>query len=228
MEFKCKCESCDLRNLFLEKVAENEMVMLCSIKNEIEHKKGEVIIKAGDPVVDFTYLKEGLVKLYKINEQGKEQIISFAKPMDFVSILSVFSEHEYQYSVMAIEDSVTCNIRFEVIMRLINNNPGFASNMLSKMSRISDKLILENLEIRDKNLRGRVAYLLLYFSNHVYQRLDFELPVSRKEMGNFIGMSTENVIRALSDFRKSNIIKIFGKVIEIVDIEKLNQIARLG
>ncbi len=228
MEFKCKCESCDLRNLFLEKVAENEMVMLCSIKKETEHKKGELIINAGDPVVDFTYLKEGLVKLYKINEQGKEQIISFAKPMDFVSILSVFSEHEYQYSVMAIEDSVTCNISFEVIMRLINNNPGFASNMLSKMSKISDKLILENLEIRDKNLRGRVAYLLLYFSNHVYQRLDFELPVSRKEMGNFIGMSTENVIRALSDFRKSNIIKIFGKVIEIVDIEKLNQIARLG
>jgi CRP/FNR family transcriptional regulator len=204
------------------------MVMLCSIKKETEHKKGEVIINAGDPVVDFTYLKEGLVKLYKINEQGKEQIISFAKPMDFVSILSVFSEHEYQYSVMAIEDSVTCNISFEVIMLLINNNPGFASNMLSKMSRISDKLILENLEIRDKNLRGRVAYLLLYFSNHVYQRPDFELPVSRKEMGNFIGMSTENVIRALSDFRKSNIIKIFGKVIEIIDLEKLNQIARLG
>lgn len=228
MELKCKCDYCDLRNLFLEMVSEEEMVLLCAIKKEKKYKKGEVIIQAGDPIVNFIYLKEGLVKLFIVNEYEKEQIITFAKPMDFVSILSVFSGSNYQYSVMAIENSVTCNISFNEIKKLLNSNAGFASNMLSKMSKISDKIILESLEVREKNLKGRVAFILLYFANHVYKELDYELPVSRKEIASFIGMSTENVIRTLSEFRKHGIIKIFGKVIEIVELEKLKKISRLG
>lgn len=228
MELKCKCEYCDLRNLFLEMVKEEEMLKLCAIKEEKNFKKGQVIIEAGEPITNFVYLKEGLVKLFVESNLGKEQIITFAKPMDFVSILSVFSGDNYQYSVTAIEDSITCNIGFSHIKKLIHSNASFAANMLSKMSRISDKMILDMLEVREKNLKGRVAFILLYFANHVYKELDFELPVSRKEIANYIGMSTENVIRTLSEFRKHGIIKIFGKVIEIVELEKLQQISRLG
>ena len=78
MELNCKCEFCDLKNLFLEMVSEEEMVLLCGIKKEFEFKKGDRIIQAGEPIVDFIYLKEGLVKLYIVNDYGKEQIITFA------------------------------------------------------------------------------------------------------------------------------------------------------
>ena len=56
----------------------------------------------------------------------------------------------------------------------------------------------------------------------------FELPVSRKEIGEFIDMTTENVIRTLSEFRKDNIIKINGKIIEIIDLSRLMQICEFG
>ncbi len=61
-------------------------------------------------IKDFVYLKSGLVKLYRSDSGGKEQIITIAKPFDYVSLLSVFSKDTYNYSVTALEDSVTCNI----------------------------------------------------------------------------------------------------------------------
>ena len=228
MEAKCKCEHCDLRDLFLEMVSKDEMILLCAMKEEYSFKKGDDIIKAGELIDKFIYLKKGLVKLYVITDYGKEQIITFAKPMNFVSILSIFSGSNHNYSVMALEDSTTCNLPFADIDQLLNRNAAFARNMLGKMSRISDKIILESLEVREKNLKGRVAYLLLYFAGQIYNTLNFDLPVSRKEIANYIGMSTENVIRTLSEFRKEGIIKIFGKVIEIIELEKLKRISKLG
>jgi CRP/FNR family transcriptional regulator len=56
----------------------------------------------------------------------------------------------------------------------------------------------------------------------------FDLPVSRKEISDYIGMSTANVIRTMSDFKKDGIIKVFGKTIEIVDIAKLEIISKRG
>jgi CRP/FNR family transcriptional regulator len=56
----------------------------------------------------------------------------------------------------------------------------------------------------------------------------FDLPVSRKEIADYIGMSTANVIRTLSDFKRDGIIKVFGKTIEIIDINKLEIISKRG
>jgi CRP/FNR family transcriptional regulator len=107
-------------------------------------------------------------------------------------------------------------------------NGAFAMGLLTKISRINDKIISQTLDIRQKNLVGRVAFVLLYFTHEIYKSRVFDLPVSRKEIADFIGMSTANVIRTLSDFRKDGIIRVFGKTIEIVDLEKLEVISRHG
>ena len=77
-----------------------------------------------------------------------------------------------------------------------------------------------------KTLIGRVAFVLLYFTKEIYNSRVFDLPVSRKEIADYIGMSTANVIRTLSDFKKEGIIRVFGKTIEVVDIEKLEVISK--
>ncbi len=117
---------------------------------------------------------------------------------------------------------------FDEIKNLIQTNGVFALGIVKKMSWVSDKIIQESLEIKQRNLKGRVAYILLFFSETVYQSTYFSLPLSRKEIANYIGMSTENVIRALSEFRKDETIGIFGKHIEIIDHEKLKRISTLG
>ena len=225
---KCDCEKCDLKDLFFHNVEEQLIDVVCNTKEEHTFKQGEVIIEEGKPIKSFIYLKSGLVKLFKPGEDQKGQIIMIAKPFDFVSLLSVFSDTNYNYSVTALEDSVTCNIKLDDIKKMIQTNGDFAMSVMKKMSRVSDMIILESLTIRRKNIHGRVAYILLFFSEQIYETNYFELPLSRKEIAEFIGKTTENVIRTLSEFRKDGIIKIFGKSIEIVDKDKLQQISDFG
>ena len=96
------------------------------------------------------------------------------------------------------------------------------------MSKMNDQILNTRLNINLKNLRGRTAYIILMFSKEIYKNNKFELPVSRKEIGELIYMRTENVIRILSEFRNDNILKIEGKGIEIIDIDRLEQISEFG
>lgn len=228
MDSGCTCEYCELRELFVENLDGDNLDIVCSGKKEKEYAQGEIIIKEGTRISDFSYLKSGLVKLYHSDNNGKEQIITIAKPMDYVSLLSVFSNDRYNYSVSALEDSVTCNLKMEEVRSMIIENGALALSLLKKMSIVADSIILDSLEIRKKHLRGRVAYLLIYFSQNIYDSLEFDLPLTRKEMAEYVGMTTENVIRSLSELRKDGILKIYGKTIQIVNMETLSSISEFG
>lgn len=187
----------------------------------------EVILE-GDEIKEFIYLKSGLVKLYKHHSDDQDQIIQIARPNNLIGLLSVFSETHHNYSVTAIEDSEICFLDLISIKDLVRNNGSFALSILEKISRTADDIIKTNLEIGKKNLRGRIAYILLYFSKDVYESASFELPVSRKEIAELIDMTSENVIRIISEFAKDHILKVKKKKIEILDVQKLQRICDLG
>ncbi len=142
--------------------------------------------------------------------------------------MSIFSGERYHYSVSALEDSVVCIVDLDIIKNLFLKNGGFAMGLLTKISEINDRIITQTLDIRQKNLIGRVAFVLLYFTKEIYNSRIYELPVSRKEIADYIGMSTANVIRTLSDFKKDGIIKVLGKTIEVADINKLEILSKRG
>jgi CRP-like cAMP-binding protein len=224
----CICESCEFRNVVFSYLDDPTIDELCNNKEEQSFRKGEIINHEGEKIVNFKYLKSGLVKLYRRTSTGEEQVITITRPFEFVSNMSIFSEERYQYSVSALEDSVVCLVKLDFIKELFMRNGGFAMGLLSKISMINDKIISQTLDIRQKNLIGRVAFVLLYFTNDIYNSRVFDLPVSRKEIADYIGMSTANVIRTLSDFKKEGIIRVFGKTIEVVDLNKLEIISKRG
>ena len=104
----------------------------------------------------------------------------------------------------------------------------FSLNLMEKLEAISNKIILESLEIRKRQTHGKVAYILLKFSRNIYRSRVFDMPVSRREMAEYIGMTTENVIRTLSEFRREKLIRINGREIEIVDPDSLERISNYG
>jgi len=225
---KCNCTNCQLKTLFFSHVTLEELTDICEIKEERIYSKGEFITKEGDSINEFLYLKEGLVKLSKTTIEEKDQIISFSKPFDFVSLLSVFSSDIYKYSVSAVEDSVVCILDLNVVKTHASQNAMFTMDLMRRVSEATDKIVLDNLEIKRKHLKGRVAHVLLYFADYIYEQDEFELPISRREIAEYIGMTTENVIRTLSEFRKDKIIKIFGKDIQIADKKRLESISEFG
>ena len=224
----CQCSDCQFRNVAFSTLGDNEITSLCDYRREFTYNRGGIIHKEGDPIQEFKYLKSGLVKVYRESPSGNEQIIAITKPFDFVSNISIFSEERYKYSVSAIEESVICSIKLDYIRSLVLEHGNFALELMTRLSQITDKIILQTLDIRNRNLAGRVAYILLYFTRDIYKSMVFDLPVSRKEIADYISMSTANVIRTLSDFRKEGIIQLHGKTIEIVDIEKLEMISSRG
>lgn len=224
----CICAKCEFRDVVFAYLNEASIEELCNNKEEQFFHKGEIINHEGEKINTFKYLKNGLVKLYRRTSTGEEQVITITRPFEFVSNMSIFSEERYQYSVSALEDSVVCMVKLDFIKELFMRNGGFAMGLLSKISMINDKIISQTLDIRQKNLVGRVAFVLLYFTKEIYNSRVFDLPVSRKEIADYIGMSTANVIRTLSDFKKEGIIRVFGKTIEVVDIEKLEVISKRG
>lgn len=224
----CSCASCDFREVVFSYLDEISVEELCDHKEELFFRKGEIINHEGEKISNFKYLKSGLVKLYRRTPNGDEQVITITRPFEFVSNMSIFSEERYQYSVSALEDSIVCMVNLDFIKQLFLKNGGFAMGLLTKISRINDKIISQTLDIRQKNLIGRVAYVLLYFTNDIYKSRVFDLPVSRKEIADYIGMSTANVIRTMSEFKKEGIIRVFGKTIEVVDMAKLEVISKHG
>ncbi len=227
-DHNCNCEQCQLKSLFFAHVSEEFLDTICTQKQEKEYEKGNAIISEGKLIKEFIYLKDGLVKLSRNTGEEKDQIISFAKPFDFVSLLSVFSSDRYNYSVTAIEKSTICVLNLKDVKQMAKDNGQFALDLMKRFSSATDRIIIDNMEIKKKHLRGRIAHILLYFSKNIYRDANFELPVSRREIAEYIGMTTENVIRTMSEFRKDKILKIYGKEIEIVDLKRLEDISAHG
>lgn len=223
-----RCTECAFRSLLFDKLEFEELSKMNESKNEIKYAKGERILIEGKKIKEFVYLKNGLVKLSKKTENDKDHIISIAKPKTFIGFLTVFSHDTYQYSLTALEETTLCFIDIHVVKNIIKENGTFALDVLAKISQVSDDIIHRRVNICSKQLRGRIAYLLIFFSKEIYLNTKFNLPLTRKEFGELIDMSTENVIRILSEFRKDELIHIDGSKIEITNFESLDKISRFG
>jgi len=228
LESKTSCVNCQFKSMLFKQLTSTELEFINPFKRTLSFKKGEIIVHEGDDVQKIMYLKFGLVKLFKQGSNGRDQIISIAQPRDYVSLLTVFANSTHQYSITAIEDSIICSFDAESIKTLIKNNADFGLSILEKISNTSDDIIKNTFEIKKKHLRGRIAYILLDFADNIYQKDSFELPISRKEIAELIEMTTENVIRILSEFRKDGIIGIDGKRIDILNKSLLQKVAEHG
>jgi len=222
------CKACIYRKMLFGDLNDFEYKLVNDSRTEQLYKRGEVIKHEGDKVDSFLYLRKGMVKLFKTDKRGKEQILSINKPGDFVNLLTIFSKTNYKYGIEAIGDTLVCDVDLVVLEHIISANSGFAMRVLNRMSNISEEIIENRFELGQKQLKGRVATILLYFSDDIYHKHTFELPITRREIGELITMTTENTIRAFSEFKRDGLISIQNRTIAIRDYERLKTIAKSG
>lgn len=222
------CRNCVYNSPLFEGLSDDELAYLASYASNQSFRKGELVFSKGEEIQFISFLKQGLLKVFNPNDEGKEQIISIARPNDCVGLLSVFSNRYYQYSIAAIEDSIIYYLELSRVKNILRNNGAFGIRLLGRISLAADTIINNAYSINRKNLRGRIAFILLEFANDIYKTDRFDLPVSRKEIGDLIGMTTENVIRIFSEFRQDGLIKIEGKTISILNKKMLMTIEKNG
>ncbi|MFK5856986.1 MAG: Crp/Fnr family transcriptional regulator [Bacteroidota bacterium] len=222
------CHLCAYRKLLFDGLNSSDYLLINKSRKEYRYDRGEIIRAEGEPINSFLYLRSGLIKLYKTDRKGKEHILSINKPGDFINLLSIFSNSEYKYSITAIEETKVCDIELPSLQRLITTNSSFALRVLNRISSISDEIIDGQFEISQRQVKGRIAYFLLFLSNTVYHSREFRMPITRREIGELISMTTENTIRTLSEFKKDKIISMDGKTLKIIDINRLEGISNTG
>jgi CRP/FNR family transcriptional regulator len=222
------CKTCVYRKILFEELSDDEYEVINRSRREYVFNRGEIIRSEGEPIKSFLYLRKGLVKLYKTDKSGKDQILSINKPTDFINLLSIFSNSNYKYSIAALEETYVCEVELDALLQVIQKNNRFALRILNRISKISDEIIENRFEINQKQVKGRVAHILLFLSDKIYQKETFRMPITRREVGELISMTTENTIRTFSEFKKDGIISLNGKEITINDFDRLQKVNKTG
>jgi len=201
----------------------DEIREVANITGNLEFKKGDIIFLAGDKIDKLYVINEGRVKISKISEDGKEQIIRILEPGDFMGELSLFKQSPLNNNAEALEPTVMCIIEGEKIKDIIYKNPGISIKIMEELSirlEKSDKLI-ERLVLHD--VESRVADILLSMLD---ADGNINLTISKKDLASHIGMSQETLSRKLSHFQAMGWIKQIGqRKISVLDHKSLKDIA---
>ncbi len=221
------CTRCPYQYKYLNLLG-NENIS--SIQNNcmiIHFKRGENIIKQGTDVTHAFYLAQGLVSLF-IEGEKRNLILKIKKAGDYIGLQTLFGDLKYRYSVSALEDSMVCMIKSGIFLETSKKNPDFLFEIMRGISLSYNYMYKKIKDINCKQLRGRMADVLLYFSEELYHSKSFEVPMTRKEMAQFASMSMENAVRILSEYKKEGIITVEGRKITILEEEILKRISELG
>lgn len=194
-------------------------------------KKGEYIYKEGERPIGLICLSEGKVKIFKEGVGGREQIVRMAKPIGFIGYRALFAEENNIASAVAIEDSITCTVSYDLILKLIRSNPELSLNIIKSLSTELGFSNNRTITLTQKHIRGRLAESLLFLRDTYGLEDDdatIKVYLSREDIANLSNMTTSNAIRTLSTFASEGVIAIDGRKIKILDKVRLDRISKLG
>ena len=221
-----KCEQCIVRQFSsLKALNKEELLRMAECKTSYTIKKGEPIFEEGDVTNGIYCIKDGVCKLSKLSDNGKDQIVKLVKPGELLGQRSMISDEPANLSAVALEDMEVCFIPRSEVMQFFTQNNQFSMNVM--------KTICEDLKGADdhmvnmaqKTVRQRLVETLIYLEETFGKNEDGSLHIqlSREELAGMIGTATESCIRLLSELNKSNLIELNGKKIFITDKNKLKR-----
>lgn len=209
-------------------LTEEQLDLIEQNKVEVNYRKGEIICKQGTFAPHVVFLQEGLAKVY-LEGENENLVLKIMPAGNLISLSSVLTDNNlFHYSALAYEDSKACLININTFRELIHINNEFAAAIIDIMCENSMQTFGRFYCLTHKQLYGRLADILLCLADRIFKNNDFELNLSRKEMAELSGMSTESVIRMLKKFKDDGIIDMEGKQLSIKNYEQLRQISEYG
>lgn len=222
-----KCEQCIIKQFnSLKALTKDELVRISACKTSRTIKKGEVIFEEGEVLNGVYCIKDGICKLSKLSENGKDQIVKMVVKGQLLGQRSLISEESSNLQATALNDMEVCFIPKSEIIADLQKNPKFSFEVLKDMAhdlRDSDDIIVN---MAQKSVRQRLAETLIYIHEHFGTNPDDTLGIllSREDYAGIVGTATESAIRVLSQFKKEGLIESVGKYIKIIDFAGLERV----
>lgn len=223
-----KLEYSWFRRISLQFISEKDFEKLEKTSVRLNFKKGETILKQGGIPTHIVYLEKGIVKFNYENEINKNLILTIVSAPKILGGANLFYKDNNLFSFVAVEDCEVILIDAKVLENILFENSKFAMMMFQVASEMFKKSVMNFISLAHKQKEGRIADIILYLAAEVYHENTFLLSLTRKEIAEFAGCSTENVIMTLSRWQTEKIISIEAKKLEILDPEKLQYISRIG
>jgi CRP-like cAMP-binding protein len=222
------CETCTRRWKNFQHLTKEELNLVNDNRYEATFKPGEILMKQGSPTSNALFMASGLAKTYIEGQNGKNFILSIALPGRLILGPGAYVDSRHTYTVAAITAVQACFINFEIFRHLVRVNGMFAESLLEDISAKSLGSLTRMVNLSQKKMHGRLADALLYFSDVVFKNDDYEMILSRQELGEMTNMAKECVVRILKELEDSGVIYSDSSKIKILDRDRLVQISVKG
>ena len=210
----------------MKSLTKDELIRISGCKTSRIIKKGEVIFEEGENINGVYCIKDGICKLSKLSENGKDQIVKMVVKGQLLGQRSLITEEVSNLQAVALNDMEVCFIPRVEIMADLQNNLKFSFDVIKFMARDlrdSDDIIVN---MAQKTVRKRLADVLIYLHSNFGENTDGTLSIllSREDYANIVGTATESAIRIISQLKKENLISTKGKYIKIEDLAGLKRV----
>lgn len=226
-QFSIHCQNCSFSHLCLP-VALNK-TEIESLDDIIERKKplhkGDTVVRAGEPFTSLFAVRTGSFKSFVTNAEGEEQITGFHFPGDIIGF-DALRANQHQSYTQALETAMVCELPYDTLDDMSVQFPKLRRQIMSFMSaeikQDHDMMMLLNKRSAEERLLYFISHLSQRFEERGFSNKEFHLTMTRNEIGNYLGLTIETISRLLGRFQKDSIIQVDGKLITIVDFEKLS------
>ncbi len=229
-DYQVNCNNCRLSTICLPLALESDDIDKLDkiIQRGRPMQRNDHLYREGDKFQSVFAVRSGSLKAYRTTEDGREQVTGFYFPGEILGMDGI-ANNAHASSAKALETSAICEIPFHSLEDLSTRMPTLQRHFFQLMSReiSADQ---ELITLLSKNTaEERVAALMLSISARNAQRklssTHFRLPMSRIDIGNYLGLTVETVSRVFSRLQKLEVLEVDNKEIQILDIDGLKEIS---
>ena len=220
------CFDCAVRELAVCGVLESAALRAFKSSGPTVHcRAGETVVFEADEAANVYSLTAGLLRLSKLLPDGRRQIAGFLFPGDF---LGITMEEEHAFTAEAVAPSTLCKFPRARFDEMVAANPQLERRLYAvaahELAAARQQLVL----LGRKTATERVASFLLMISGRCMTRhgAEIDLPISRIDMADYLGLRIETVSREISALKAARVIQLTGRqTFRIVDRPRLEQLA---
>ena len=195
---------------------------------EASFKPGELMVKQDFPTSNVLFLSSGFAKVYIEGNNSRNFIVTIAKPGQLILGPGAWVSARNTYTVSALSPVRACFISFEVFRKLTRENALFGEAMLEELSLMSLRSNERIVSLAHKKMAGRLADALLFFSDELFGSDEFEMLLSRQELGEMTNMAKECVVRIIKDFEDDGLVSSSSSGIRILDKKRITELSEKG
>jgi len=222
------CTLCAARHLSVCNVlAEDGLRRLSGISDTQTFEGGEILVREGDPATSLFNITSGSVRVYKLLPDGRRQIVGFLFPGDF---LGLATGDRYAFSAEALSGGAACRFQKKAYRKLLAEQPDLEAALLDRASHELQAAHNQMLLLGRKTAVERLASFLADLAARDRRaggggRI-IQLPMTRAEIADYLGLTTETVSRVTSRLKTRGVIRLLS--LHSLSIERPAELAELA